>query len=107
MQKRLLQGVAIASTLAAAIAVGSLWRGRALAASPADAPAPAAVAPAAPTSLPNFAGIVQQYGPAVVNVSVTGTVKTSAMSPFGQMVPTTRSSTSSGASACPSSRARC
>jgi serine protease Do len=46
-----------------------------------NAPAPAAMQPAQPstgaTVLPNFAQITRQYGPAVVNISVSGTKKVS------------------------------
>ena len=52
------------------------------------APAPAASAPIAPSSPPNFAQITRDYGPAVVNISVSGTRKVSAMDddddPFAQ-----------------------
>jgi len=60
------------------------------------APAAAAVAtsvsaarPAATVALPNFNSIVEQYGPAIVNISVEGTVKTAGrgQSPFGQLDP--------------------
>ncbi|TAH42107.1 MAG: Do family serine endopeptidase [Betaproteobacteria bacterium] len=58
-------------------------------------PAVAATMPAQPpattnvVALPNFQSIVERYGPAVVNISVEGTVKTSARgnSPFGQIDP--------------------
>ena len=53
---------------------------------PAQAPAPVRIAP------PDFSAIVQQYGPAVVDVSVTGTVNNQAQveqspSPFGKLDP--------------------
>src|SRR3990170_6407337 len=46
--------------------------------------------PAAPPRLapPDFSAIVREYGPAVVNISVTGTVKTATdATPFGQLDP--------------------
>jgi len=48
-----------------------------------------AAPPAPPPRLapPDFSAIVRQYGPAVVNVSITGTVKTPQMTPFGQLDP--------------------
>ncbi|ATE59745.1 DegQ family serine endoprotease [Thauera sinica] len=59
-------------------------------AAPAFAAAPAGAATAAPPlSLPDFGSIVERYGPAVVNISVEGTVKASArtQSPFGNIDP--------------------
>jgi len=51
-------------------------------------PAPQPSAPAVATALPDFSAIVRQYGPAVVNVSTTGTAKTGLdASPFGQLDP--------------------
>jgi serine protease Do len=41
----------------------------------ASPPSPASPPAAAPRALPDFTGIVQQYGPAVVNVSTVGTMK--------------------------------
>ncbi len=65
--------------------------GEAQAATPAAivAPAPASPAAAASVALPNFRAIVERYGPAVVNISVEGTVKTAArgVSPFGGIDP--------------------
>jgi len=55
-----------------------------------SAPAPAATSTALPTMvLPDFESIVARYGPAVVNVSIEGTVKQQGgvMSPFGQLDP--------------------
>jgi serine protease Do len=45
--------------------------------------------PSAAMTLPDFRSIAERYGPAVVNISVEGTVKTSAsgQSPFGGMSP--------------------
>jgi serine protease Do len=59
-----------------------------------DAPTAPAVAAAAAISAPDFSGIVASQGPAVVNISVSGTVKTSAMGrpdldldgPFGEFL---------------------
>jgi len=55
------------------------------------APAPAAAALAAtasaastPVALPDFSRITEQHGPAVVNISVTGTTKVSSDSPLAQ-----------------------
>ncbi|AWI80704.1 peptidase [Parazoarcus communis] len=62
-------------------------------ASPASAtmtsPAAASAAPSAALTLPDFQSIAERYGPAVVNISVEGTVKTSArgQSPLGGMNP--------------------
>ena len=97
MSRRVFEGTAAATALFVAIAGGYLYRGRALAAPPAAevetaAPAQATptgtVAPATPAGLADFSSIVQRYGPAVVNVSTTGTVKTGVgSSPFGQIDP--------------------
>ncbi len=93
MPRRLIKRTAVVAALIAALAGGYLYRGRALA-SPATSavatPAPAAplAAPAAAAPLPDFSAIVQRYGPAVVNVSTTGTAKTSLEgSPFGHLDP--------------------
>ncbi|HEX5127926.1 MAG TPA: DegQ family serine endoprotease [Rhodocyclaceae bacterium] len=49
---------------------------------------PNAVSPASTMVLPNFGSIVDRYGAAVVNISVTGTSKTAAaQSPFGDVDP--------------------
>jgi serine protease Do len=55
----------------------------------ADTPAyqQSAAAPAAVAALPNFSAIAAQNGPAVVNISVTGTAKTGFASPFPQLDP--------------------
>ncbi len=91
MPRKVFKSAAVASALVAALAGGYAYRGRALASPAAPAAeAPAAVSVAAPpaAALPDFSGIVQRYGPAVVNVSTTGTVKTRvAGSPFGQLDP--------------------
>ncbi|MDB5871925.1 MAG: Peptidase Do, partial [Ramlibacter sp.] len=67
--------------------VEALHHSRAQAATPAVVAAPAGVAtaPAVPpvlaaATMPDFPRITERYGPAVVNISVTGTRKTSAMS---------------------------
>jgi serine protease Do len=75
MQHRFVRSTAAAAALAAAMAGGYLYRGRA-SASPQEASPPVAAAPApSPRAvLPDFSDIVQRYGPAVVNVSTTGTV---------------------------------
>jgi len=68
----------LASTLAVGTASGYAFHGRAMAAGAAPQP-PAAVTtsptPAARAALPDFRGIVERYGPAVVNVSTTGTMR--------------------------------
>jgi len=82
MRPGLIKSTFVAVALAAGIAGGYAYRGRATAAPPDPRPgaAPSAAGvpgvPAGAGALPGFAGIVQQYGPAVVNVSTTGTVKT-------------------------------
>jgi len=81
--------------ITAAIAA-TLWGGyeigRSVDQSPAAAPptvARKAGQPYATASLPDFGSIVESYGPAVVNISVEGTVKTAARgrTPFGQLDP--------------------
>ncbi len=86
--------IAVASAaLIAAAAGGYLFHGRALAATAASSAAqPSPSVPVAPPSsaatVPDFTGIVQRYGPAVVNVSTTGTVKSEVQgAPFGQLDP--------------------
>lgn len=93
MQGKLLKGTALAAALIAALGSGYAFRGRA-AASPGSAGAekPTAgatsVTPSSAVRLPDFSAIVQQYGPAVVNLSTTGTAKTSLEgSPRGQLDP--------------------
>jgi serine protease Do len=91
---RIVRSTAAAAALAAAVAGGYLYRGRASAAPAAPLPAevvqpaaaPAAPAPS-PAGLPAFAAIVKRYGPAVVNVSTTGVVKTGDESPSGDLDP--------------------
>ncbi len=93
MPRRLIQGTAATAALVAALAGGYLYRGRAMASGATggvERPAPAVpvAVPAAVAALPDFSAIVQRYGPAVVNVSTTGTMKTAASgSPFGQLDP--------------------
>ncbi|BDG02325.1 DegQ family serine endoprotease [Anaeromyxobacter oryzae] len=95
MTSRWKKPAAVATALVAAVATGYLSHGRALA-SPADVArdAPSTPTRAAPDSkpaptaaVPDFSAIVQRYGPAVVNVSTTGSVKSAAGSPFGQLDP--------------------
>ena len=86
------------AALAVALAVGGGYEFARHSVSSAHA-APAVVSPqvgsnaaplAAPTiSMPNFESIVERYGPAVVNISVEGTVKASTrgVSPFGNLDP--------------------
>ena len=64
------------------------------AAAPANAPAGTAApvvnaAGAFPqaSAMPNFRSIVARYGPAVVNITVEGSVKTAARTPFGGIDP--------------------
>ena len=80
----------------AAVAYGGYEAGQSIdpahaAGQPAIATAPAAAdaRQAATIALPDFRSIVERYGPAVVNISVEGTVKTAARarSPFGQRDP--------------------
>jgi serine protease Do len=88
------RGTGLAIAVAAALGVGYLFGGRdASAASDGGAAAvqqaPPGVAEAPATAaLPDFSGIVQRYGPAVVNVSTTSAVKEDAAAfPFGQLDP--------------------
>jgi serine protease Do len=80
MQSKIVPRSLAGAALAAALAGGYALHGRAQAAEPAAAPSTTEVPVAKPSAaaLPDFTGIVQRYGPAVVNVSVTGTVKTAA-----------------------------
>ena len=95
MQRRMIKRTALATTLVAALAGGYAHWGRALASPVAKAvetTAPgvpvATSAATATASLPDFSGIVERYGPAVVNVSTTGTTRTAlAGTPFGQVSP--------------------
>ena len=69
-----------------------------------ERPAPPAslAAPAAAAALPDFSGIVERYGPAVVNVSTIGTVKAAVVRihPSVSSNPTIPSPSSSSGSAC-------
>ena len=84
-QKLLVRSLVAAGALSLATLVGYASLG---ASSPAIAiagtPAPAVVAPAAPgvspAGLPNFTSIVQQHGPAVVNISVTSKLEKTGLS---------------------------
>src|SRR5215471_11279893 len=77
MQTRTFRRTAVALAVAGAFAIGVVSADRigfhqASAASVATAPTPAASASTAPAAaLPDFSGLVQQYGPAVVNITVT------------------------------------
>ncbi|MFL5427799.1 MAG: DegQ family serine endoprotease [Myxococcales bacterium] len=71
MQRKIMTMLA-GTALAAAAAFGCLHHGDAMAAPNQNA---ATVATSSAAALPDFSGIVQRYGPAVVNVSVTGTAK--------------------------------
>jgi len=93
MQGKLLKGTALAAALVAALGGGYVFLGRA-AASPGDVgvekptAGTAPVAPPAGARLPDFSAIVQRYGPAVVNLSTTGTAKISMEgAPPGQLDP--------------------
>ena len=81
--------VALVGLIAGAGAGGYEFRlARAAAREQAPQPATPAVATSAAAALPDFSGIVQRYGPAVVNVSTTATVKNDAVvTPFGQLDP--------------------
>jgi serine protease Do len=93
MQRKIIPGAIAGTALVAALAAGSLVYGRALASpEPRAAPAPQQAVPTAPSptasALPDFSGIVQRYGPAVVNVSITETMKAaSRQTPFGELDP--------------------
>ena len=98
MRRRLLRIAAVVSAVVVGLAGGYTVRGRALAradeqgdpssGAAASAKASVPVAPPSAAALPDFSAIVQRYGPAVVNVSTTGTVRTGlAGSPFGQLDP--------------------
>ncbi|KAI5914241.1 DegQ family serine endoprotease [Thauera sp. 2A1] len=89
--------LSILATAVASIFVGAYGGAHLASSAHAESGAPAitAVAPVAGTvaapvmALPNFQSIVERYGPAVVNISVEGTVKTAArmQSPFGRIDP--------------------
>jgi serine protease Do len=97
MKLRYLKNSAFAAALFAAAVSGYATRASvsaATASATANQAATTAAAPPAPATPPprvappDFSAIVQQYGSAVVNVSITGTVKTGGQGmPFGQMDP--------------------
>jgi serine protease Do len=91
MQATSFRKTAIALAVAGAFALGAAMADR-LSLSPASAAAPA-VATATPSqangqanvvALPDFSGLVDQYGPAVVNISVVQGTRTSLRSPHSQ-----------------------
>ena len=92
MQRRISSSTIAGTAVVAALAVGSLYYRHAQAA-PETKTTPVATqamptAPSTAAALPDFSGIVQRNGPAVVNVSITGTMKTASQgSPFGQLDP--------------------
>ncbi|NMG43634.1 Do family serine endopeptidase [Aromatoleum toluvorans] len=81
--------------VAAATIAATIWGGYEIGhsvAPAATAATPVAIRsgqPLAAAALPDFGSIVESYGPAVVNISVEGTVKTTARgrNPFGQLDP--------------------
>lgn len=83
MASQTLRQTLIAAAVVGALAAGYARFGGPTAAAPmpatASAPAPLAAVPAAPApvTLPNFGAIVKESGPAVVNISVSGTRKVS------------------------------
>ncbi len=90
--KRISKRVAVAVATAGLLGAGLAMRGRPLVSQAQAAPAPPPQAGPAPVAaaagLPDFSAIVKQYGPAVVNVSTTGTTKAALdASPFGQLDP--------------------
>jgi serine protease Do len=93
MSRRATKRLAVAAAVAAVLAGGYLTEARAMAAptaggAPGAPPSPPAAAAPAPAALPDFSAIVRRYGPAVVNVSTTGTVKTGGVeTPFGPVEP--------------------
>ncbi|HTT70234.1 MAG TPA: DegQ family serine endoprotease [Anaeromyxobacteraceae bacterium] len=91
MQRLKLKRIGLALALFCALAVGYTARGvhlaDARAAASEQTPTPP---PAPPMSPPDFSSIVKRFGPAVVNVSITGTVKAGEQPtpfPFGQIDP--------------------
>ena len=79
----------VAALLAAGViggaGLGAFNAAHSSAAAAASAPAfVASVPPAVPMALPDFSLITERYGPAVVNISVTGTTKVSNDSPLAQ-----------------------
>ena len=77
MNTRLTSTKGLVLALASAGVIGAVGTG-AYTSARAVATPPAATAPAAPlVTMPDFSTITQRDGPAVVNISVTGTTKTS------------------------------
>src|SRR5215471_12764536 len=92
MQTRNFRRNAIVLALAAAFSIGvtvadriSLHSANAATPAPAVAPTPAQSTAAPVAALPDFSGLVEKYGPAVVNISVVQSRKTSAKTPRLQM----------------------
>jgi len=87
MQQKVLRRSATA--LAVALAVGGSFQFGRMAVPAAQAAPDRTVqaAPAPTITLPDFQSIAARLGPAVVNISVEGTVKTAAHSPLGQLNP--------------------
>ena len=74
-------GLGIAVTAGVAQADWSFFKHTDKAAAAAPAAAASAAAPVATVALPDFSSLVDKYGPAVVNISVTGTMKTNTQIP--------------------------
>jgi serine protease Do len=93
MQRSKLKGAGLVLAIAIAAVGGYSLRDvkvGPLRAEASDQPATSAATPTPPPRVapPDFSAIVRKYGPAVVNVSITGTVKSQTqMSPFGQLDP--------------------
>lgn len=88
MTSRALKNTRLVVALLAAGAIGGAGVGAFNAVHPAAvaaaAPAVMAAGPQSSVALPDFSQITERYGPAVVNISVTGTTKVSNLSPFAQ-----------------------
>jgi serine protease Do len=90
MNHKLLKRSALALAVVAAASGGGYLAERAGTGRAHAAPAPVVAAPATPSvALPDFESIIARVGPAVVNVSVQGTVRQAGgmASPFGQVDP--------------------
>lgn len=90
MERKTLKRTLVAAAVAVAIAGGyTVFDERAATSAHAFAPSlPLAAATSASLTLPDFSSIVAQNGAAVINVSVTGPMKTAAeMTPFPQLEP--------------------
>src|SRR5262249_6790885 len=92
MQTRNFRRNAIVLALAAAFSIGvtvadriSPHAANAATPAPAVAPTPTQSSAAPVAALPDFSGLVEKYGPAVVNISVVQNHKTSARTPRLQM----------------------